>query len=425
MPKKDYPQPLELMIVFVSFVFSNISAIVGVYWLVPPLVLGIAIIWIIFAVISVWMLRKYNILSLPLKNLKKNWIIFPFLVFAGCSIFWSVHWEISFYRWLTLLTTIVTGAFIGLRYGLKELLKLLSIFGLFILFLNTILVYLMPSIGIMDYYIIQGAWRGLYWHKNHMGFIVTFINLLFLINLIDAYKSKGQLKYIWGLLYLFTLFFLYQTDSVGAYLSTIFVHGVILLGLIWLKFRCKFRRVHVIIVGVLLIIAAIIIFTNTDLIFGMFNRSSSLTGRIPMWSHLFNFYFSKKPLTGYGFNAFWYIPSHRINMQQAAGYPDQIIIADNGFIDILVNTGYIGFILFSVFYVGLWWRSIKYAVKASDIIGLFPIALMAYTLIANVSWSLIFENEGFFMLIMISVMFCLSKGEGSSKPVKRSNDLQN
>ena len=129
-----------------------------------------------------------------------------------------------------------------------------------------------------------------------------------------------------------------------------------------------------------------------------------------MWTYLFNTYFSKHPLLGYGFNAFWYIDSHRVAMGLAAGYPDPIVIADNGFIDILINTGYVGLILFLVFYFGVWWRSIQYARKAKDINGIFPLILMSFTLLANISWSLIFENEGFFMLIMISVLFSISNG---------------
>jgi O-antigen ligase len=95
-------------------------------------------------------------------------------------------------------------------------------------------------------------------------------------------------------------------------------------------------------------------------------------------------------------------------MGLAAGYPGPIVIADNGFIDILINTGYSGLILFLIFYFGAWWHSIKYAMKARDINGVFPVILMSYTLLANISWSLIFENESFFMLIMISVLFFIS-----------------
>src|SRR6185295_11567127 len=112
---------------------------------------------------------------------------------------------------------------------------------------------------------------------------------------------------------------------------------------------------------------------------------------------------------------FWYLYPHRVAMQMAAGYPDPIVISDNGFIDILVNTGYIGLLLFIVFYLGMWWRSIDFAGKATDIYGFFPTLLMAYSLLANITWSLLFENEGFIMLIMISVLFCIS----ASTPINR------
>jgi O-antigen ligase len=127
-----------------------------------------------------------------------------------------------------------------------------------------------------------------------------------------------------------------------------------------------------------------------------------------MWGYLFETYLSKRPFLGYGFNAFWYIDSYRVAIGKAAGYPDPIVIADNGFIDILINTGYIGLILFLIFYFGAWWRSIKYASKAKDINGLFPVILMTYTALANVSWSVMFENESFFMLVMLAVLFRVS-----------------
>jgi hypothetical protein len=41
---------------------------------------------------------------------------------------------------------------------------------------------------------------------------------------------------------------------------------------------------------------------------------------------------------------------------------------------------------------------------------------MSFTLLANVSWSLIFENESFIMLIMISVLFCISDSTARTLP---------
>lgn len=410
MQQNNYQKISDLLLVFGLFFLSNATAFLYVVWIVPDLVFMAGVVWLILAAFSVWILYKHNLISKLFENLKRNWVIFPFLIFSGLSIFWSVYWQVSLYRWLILIFTIITGGYIGLRYNIKEIIRLLSVFGVYILFISSILIFFAPKIGVMNYYVIQGAWKGLYWHKNHMGLIAAFINILFLINVVYSLQSKEKGALAWGLLYLFSLFFVYQTDSAGAYMTVIFLHGVILLALILLKFGKYFHRSHYLIFFTVLVFAALILYINLEFVFSIFNRSPTLTGRIPMWTYLFNAYLSKRPLFGYGFNAFWCVDAYRVAMGEAAGYPDPIVIADNGFIDILINTGYSGLILFLIFYFGAWWHSIKYAMKARNINGVFPLILMFYTLIANISWSLLFENEGFFMLIMISVLFSISGG---------------
>ncbi len=417
MSQKRFQEISDLLLIFSLFFIANASAFFFVLWLSPKFVALEFVLWVVLTMISFWYLKKDDNLTNFIDFFKKNWFILPFLAFSGLSILWSVYWEISLARWLMLLFTIIAGGYIGLKYDLKNLVKLLSIFGIFILVFSALLVFFVPRVGVMNYYIIQGAWRGIYWHKNHMGFIATFFGVLFLINLIYTLQSKEKqnLILLWGPLYLFSLFFVYQTDSVAAYITMIFLHGVIFLALLLLKFGKKLHRKHYLIFLAIVIIASIVLFSNLDFVFGIFNRSTSLTGRIPMWTFLFKNYLSRKPLIGYGFNAFWYIESHQVAVQQAAGYPDPIIIADNGFIDILINTGFVGLFLFLIFYFGLWWRSIAFASKAKDIIGVFPVILMSYTLVANITWSLIFENEGFFMLLMISVLFYVT----SQIPINR------
>jgi len=400
----------ELLLVFFAILFSNFTAFFGTIWLRPMVVLINTLLWSILAILCILNLLRYDLLSNFYINLKRNWIILPFFIFSGISIFWSIFRDISLYRWLILFFTIITGGYIGLRYNLQEIIKSLSSFGLWVIFLSLILVIFMPYIGVMNYINIQDAWRGLYWHKNHMGLIASFVSILFLINIINSFRMKEKIKFVWILLYIFSLFFVYETDSVAAYITTLLLNGGIVLILLWLKFRNKIQKYHYLLFLVFLLLISIVLYLNIDRFFGIFNRNTSLTGRIPMWSYLYNTYFIKRPIGGYGFNAFWYGASHRIGMQ-AVGYADPIVIADNGFIDILVNTGFIGLFLFSIFYLGAWWRSIKCARKANEINDFFPIILMAFTLIANISWSLIFENESFFMLIMITLLFYISKNE--------------
>lgn len=417
---KSYQQALDLLLVFGLFFLSNATAFLYVVWIVPEMVFMELVVLALLAVFSVWILKRLNLMPDFWENLKMNWLILPFLAFSAISIFWSIYWQVSLFRWLILVLTVVTGGYIGLRYGVREIVRFLSVFGLYILFISFFVVIFLPKNGIMNYYIIQGAWKGIYWHKNHMGMIASFVNILLFINLVYSLPSKGKPIWFWGALYLFSLFFVYQTDSVASYLTVLLLHGLIFLALLYLKFRNKLRLFHYLILLAAMAVAIFILYLNLDFFFGIFNRNTSLTGRVPMWSHLFETYFRTRQLLGYGFNAFWYVEPYRVEMALASGYPDQIVIADNGFIDILINTGYLGLALFLVFYLSTWWRSIKYAIKATDIIGFFPLVLMSYTLVANISWSLIFENESFFMLIMISLLFAISKRPLSSRDAQES-----
>lgn len=409
MIQKSNLRTSELLLVFFAFLFSNITAFIGIIWLRPMVVLINVVLWSIITIFCIWNLKRNNLILSFFMNLKRNWFILPFLIFSGFSIIWSVSKDISFYRWLILIFTLITGGYIGLRYDLRETISSLSSFSLWIIFLSIILVIFFSYIGVMDYHIIQGAWKGIYWHKNHMGLIASFVSILFLINIINSFREKRKSKFAWIFLYVISLLVIYGSDSVTAYFTTLLSNGGIVLAQIWLNFRSKIQKRHYIILVIILIFISLVIFINIDRFFSIFNRNATLTGRIPMWSYLYNTYISNRLLGGYGFNAFWYLASHRVAVGLAAGYPDPIVIADNGFIDILVNIGVIGLFLFLIFYLGAWWRSIKFAWKANNINGFFPLIVMAFTLIANISWSLIFENESFFMLIMITLLFCISK----------------
>jgi exopolysaccharide production protein ExoQ len=404
-----YQRIPELFLMFGLFFLSNIAVVINVIWLDPTLTLIQAVSWGILSSFSVLILYRMGLLTDFWDILRKNWMILPFVIFAGLSVIWSIYSAISFHKWLILLFTVIAGGYIGLRYSLREIIHYLSIFGVYILFLSILLVFFAPKIGIMNYHNIQGAWRGMYWHKNHMGLVAAFFNTLFLINVIYFIQSARRNIWLWLGMYVFSLIFVYQSDSVAAYITTLFLHGTVLLAVLLLKFGGKISKTQYVYFFAAAILISIVLYLNVDVFFGVFGRNTTLTGRTLLWSNLFSDYFSQRPFLGYGFNAFWYSLSHRTATQLAAGYPDPIVISDNGFIDILMNTGYIGLFLFLVFYFRICWQSIQHGLRAVDLIGTFPLILMIFISLANISWSLIFENENFFMLVMISALFCINK----------------
>ena len=411
-----------LFFIFITLLLSNASSFFRVIWLIPQVVIVQSILFLILSAISIWLMYKEDFLFTFIHSLRKNWVVIPFLVFSLISIFWSIGKESSIFRWIIFLSTFILGGYFSLKYSKREIIKIVSVFNIMLLGLSTFFILTLPSLSIMHYFPYEGTWQGIFWHKNHMGLIVSLMNIIFLLQVIDSLNKKKQYQVIWGFLYIASLLFLYKTGAVGAYLTTIGVHGVFLALFLWMKFRHLLNKKHYIILIIVLLVFALIVFKNLDTIFGIFGRTSSLTGRIPMWKALYENYFTKRPYFGYGFNAFWYYYPHRSTMQSLTGWGNPPVISDNGFFDILINTGIVGFVLFCVFYLGLWYRSIKILRTASNVLDLFPVTFMAFTFIANLSFSLIFETEAYIMLLMMMLLFL---SLGWDKQGKKTNFRSN
>jgi len=395
----------NILILFLSLSAANITAFQGTPWLFPQIILFLFFIWFFLVLACFLIVRQERLSDIFLSFTLKSWHIFPFLIFSGLSIFWSVAWQVSLFKWLTLLSTLIVGVYLGHRYSLTDFFRLVSLFiaGLFLF--NVFYVVFLPNFGIMSYYSIQGAWKGIFWHKNHLGFIVAFSSLFFLINTILVYVQKQKTVLIFFGAYLLSLFVLYKTDSVGALLTMIMVHGCIFVGWAYIRFGHRLNRVYY---GLFIGLSGIIIllfFLNIETVFSVFNRNTTMTGRIPMWSYVFETYLSQKPLLGYGFNAFWHVTDYRADIGLAAGYPDPIVIADSGFLDILFGTGYIGLILFLFFYGDAIWQSFLFALHGETILDIFPLTLLIFITVANISWTILLENESFFFLILVTTLF--------------------
>lgn len=404
----NYRKPtlvFDSLLVFSVFMSSNITALFSLLWLLPDVVMMEAVLWAALAIAALWAVKAGGTGESYRSALRLFRFFLPFLVYSGISVFWSVFWEVSLGRWLVLIAATICGLYLGVRYTFRQIIRFLAMFSVFLLAVSGFYIVFYSDIGVMNYYIIQGAWKGIFWHKNHLGMVAAFSTLLCLLEAILARQAqeKGGTA-VWGALCLASLMFVIKSDSAAGLMITIALFGLTILGIVWLKFKKRLTARHYAAIAALSAVVLVAMLTRLDVVFNLFNRNTTLTGRIPMWDYLFSAYFSQRPLWGYGFNAFWYIESHQVAVQAAAGYPDPIIISDNGFIDILINTGVFGFTLFAVFYFDLWRRTVSCAFHSQDVTGLLPFLVMAFILLANVSWSVLFENENFFMLIMLSIL---------------------
>jgi O-antigen ligase len=96
-------------------------------------------------------------------------------------------------------------------------------------------------------------------------------------------------------------------------------------------------------------------------------------------------------------------------MQHVVGWGFPVVIADNGFLDILLHVGILGFIPFLGVLIVAFVRSGKFAFRNPSLINFFPLLLMVYAVIANISFSLFLETETFIWLVIVASLFVVTR----------------
>ena len=152
-------------ILYGSLSLANLPAALSVMWLIPGVVFLEAAIWLILGILAIESLHVSGLWRGFQASIFSNWFMMPFVIFAGISVLWSSYWEISLSRWLILLATVAVAGYIGARFRIRHILLSLSIFAALVLLTSLALVTLAPRIGVMNYHTIQGAWKGVYWHR--------------------------------------------------------------------------------------------------------------------------------------------------------------------------------------------------------------------------------------------------------------------
>jgi O-antigen ligase len=174
------------------------------------------------------------------------------------------------------------------------------------------------------------------------------------------------------------------------------------------------KKWHYALVVGLGMLVAILVLSNLGFVFGLFNRSSTMTGRLPLWGYLLSAAY-QRPWTGHGFGAPWTLDVFRDAAMRSANWTSQPLIADNGFLDIFLHLGIIGFLAFLTFLILFTIRAVRYAAKEKTLIGFFPLLIAVYAFFANLSFSLFAETEVFIWFLIVSALFMVTAR--SEKPV--------
>ena len=267
-----------------------------------------------------------------------------FVVLCLLSALWSDYHFLSFKRSFQLLVMFLVIVEALVNIDSKVLLKQLKIVVSMYLFFNLYACRFIPAA--IDP--VFGTWRGMEVQKNWLAqnslycllssivlfkfdktrYTKLYDSVLILISVLIIYKAHSSTNLIAIIIIVF-MGFIFQIESVFKTLGI----GRSILGLTFL-FLLTFG-------GIFLIFSSEIF----GLIPGYFGKDTTLSGRVDIWNFVWND-IENRFLLGYGFATYWIMGSSKLEI--FASYFEGFVVnsAHNGYLEIILQVGFIGFIFF-------------------------------------------------------------------------------
>ncbi len=340
-------------------------------------------------------LSRYRIMLLSLKG---GWPFLLVALFAILSTVWSVDTGTTLRRGLVLLTTTAFGIYLGGRYTMQQLQKLLCQFFLGLILASVILAAVLPQYAIDTFH--GNAFRGITEHKNLLG---EDMGVFLLLSITYPFRSKWGSRQVTCLLLAALML---GASRAGTALLAAVITVTILPFL--LVIRAKKRQIPAFGVAALVVLTSLGYAASqlSSSILDLLGKDSTLTGRAAIWSGAWQAV-SRRPLLGYGYDAFWQgLYGSSLEIVASVGW--LVPHSHNGYLESLLGLGAVGTSLLALCILRMSKDMIFYARQVRGLPGLWPSAFLIYFLIHASAEASLLEREGFSYLVFISLSTALS-----------------
>lgn len=344
-----------------------------------------------YAVVLVLLLREPAFLW---RGLIKGGPIWLLLLWAFLSIAWSTTPELTFRKTVAVLLTSLYGVYLAFRFTPESFLRLLGTTLLLILSLSLAFVFLLPEWGVMGYP-HEGAWRGIFVHKNTLGRFAALSVLVFLALIM----APGRKRMMW-----LTGLFLSTVILVGAHSATSLVlAAAIVLVALGLWITSPYQRLWPVLLLLGIVLGGgwgMILSMNYEVFLEALGKDATLTGRIPLWLTLIPF-IQERTWTGYGFGGFW------LGWEGPSAYVWSLVgwnppHAHNGYLDVWLDLGLVGLLLGLWLLLRLILASVqRYVAEGFSSRALFQVGVVTFLIIYNFAESNFLRANNLYWLLLV------------------------
>jgi exopolysaccharide production protein ExoQ len=325
----------------------------------------------------------------------KRRVLWLCLLLVACSFLWSAVPDIALRRSIVFVGISLLGLVFSARYTLRQQLSHLAIAMGLLVMINLLFTLALPSVAI-ELGEHAGAWRGAYAQKNVAARMFVLAAMILLLAAMSSHRYKRLLGVLLALAVGMTIL----TTSKSA-----LVILIILFALVPLYRTLRLDQNLILPIATILLLvggsAVILLMANAEMLVSFLGRDLTLTGRTGIWSVVIS-KIVLRPWLGYGYNSFWLGkegPSVDVWYETSFIAPN----SHNGVLDLLVDLGIVGLILFSLSFIVNLGRALTWLRLSHTAEGLLPMMFLTFLLLFNLAETTILAPASWVMIFYTSL----------------------
>lgn len=315
----------------------------------------------------------------------KGNVLWLFFGLCFVSLTWSIYPALTIKGSIqALLQVSLFGLYFSSRFSPKDQLRMIGcVMGLTVM-INLFYVVALPSIGIHVGDKFHGAWKGFYENKNEFSGMMLWSLVVFYLL---SFKNSNRLVTVLARagLIVCPLLVVLSTSKTALVLFIFLYFSLTICNRYRWYGRQTILAFDLAILSSFLVIGSII--NNWGKLMSTLGKDPSMSGRTDIWSAAM-IEINHRPWFGYGFSAFWTEDNPAALKIGDSLHPGFYTYnAHNGFVDILLNVGWVGMALFMVGFGLTWLLALKYAYRPSAPEDFWPLAVMLLVTSYNITES--------------------------------------
>jgi exopolysaccharide production protein ExoQ len=329
--------------------------------------------------------------------LSKNPFLFSFLILSLLSPFWSETPDLTLRYSAVVFFTSLFAVHVAREYSFQDLSDMLRRLTVVVGVVSLGFAAIAPSLAFNE----KGL-MGIMPFPIKLGTCLAFGSALWLSYALENRKDRWNALGIVGFLSLI----IPLTNSAQA-IFTYFILLALVILLKVLKEGLGKQYLPFLVIGFLMlgILISMVLQTLLPSIFNTLGKDMTLNGRTEFWAQLLDRLELHNLLLGYGLNGFWQPwrgmnnPAHGI-LNSGGFVPPH---AHNGFLDVALSLGLIGFILFAISFLIVLSQSFQFFLRNKSADSSLPLIILLYILLSNLSETQLIGSNYIWILYVITL----------------------